>query len=280
MSSFNSFRVERNRVSVFDKAVTVGAPEEIERAAELARAREAAARAAAENPSSVQDTRVESALEQVQSLREAALAERENAEAEANRIIEQARAEAERIRADARIEGQRICAEERERGYSEGMRQAYSDNAARKKQEAAELEKMMTDIRRERVEVIESLRGEIIELVIDIAKQIMNIKLKESDEVFMNVINNELSKIKQSESVTISLSTEDYIRYFFGSADPNGILGDREARILENKSFQPGDCIIESESEIVDCGITGQLKRIEQMLLDEEEATASDGADQ
>lgn len=162
MSSFNSFRVERNRVSVFDKAVTVGAPEEIERAAELARAREAAARAAAENPSSVQDTRVESALEQVQSLREAALAERENAEAEANRIIEQARAEAERIRADARIEGQRICAEERERGYSEGMRQAYSDNAARKKQEAAELEKMMTDIRRERVEVIESLRGEII----------------------------------------------------------------------------------------------------------------------
>lgn len=280
MSSFKSFRVERERVTVYEKAVAVGAPEEIAKAAELAHARAEAAQRERENPASVSDARVETALAKAEALREEARKTLQNAEAEAAGMLEQARAEIARLRTEAELDNRRAFEVERERGYTEGMRQAYEENAARKKQEAAELEKMMTDIRRERVEVIESLRGEIIELVIDIAERVMNLKLEESDEAFLNVLNTELSKIKQSESVTISLSTEDYIRYFFGTSDSREVLGDREVRIIENKSFSPGDCIIESESEIVDCGITGQLKRIEQMLLDEEEATATDGADQ
>ena len=280
MSSFKSFRVERERVTVYEKAVAVGAPEEIARAAELARTRAEEAQRARENPAAVSDSRVEAALAKAEAMRGEAQSALQAAEAQASGIIEQARAEAERLRAEAELDNRRAFEVERERGYTEGMRQAYEENTARKQHEAAELEKMMTDIRRERVEVIESLRKEIIELVIDIAAQVMNLKLKESDEAFLNVINTELSKIKQSESVTISLSTEDYIRYFFGDSGTREVLGDREVRIIENKSFSPGDCIIESESEIVDCGIAGQLKRIEQMLLDEEEATASDGADQ
>lgn len=256
----SSFRVERDRVAVFPGGIPVG---------------NAIPVAQPESRQKEDDRWQQDAWAQIRRLQEQARRELESAVAQADKQLAEAKAQAEAIEREAREGVRKSFSDGRQHGYAEGQKQAYEENALRKKQEATMLEKMMTDIRQERADIIDALRGEVIGLVMEITKRVLGIKLKENDEAFLNVINAELARLKQSETVTITLSTEDYIRYFFGDNDYRDSFGDKDVRVKENRSFQPGDCVIETEGEIIDCGIPGQLDRIEKSLKDVEDDRGS-----
>ncbi len=197
----------------------------------------------------------------------------------AQQEIEAAKQEADKIRADAREHGQLLEAETesklekiredgRAEGYELGMRQAAEDAEKRKAAEAQELMRLTQELRGERDSMIDSLKPDVISLVMEITRRVIRAELDENNTAFTDLVSYELSKLKQSEFVTVSVNADDFAKYFNGGQTDLGLESDT-LTVQENRRLAPGDCIIETDSEIIDCGITGQLERVEEMLMRE-----------
>lgn len=193
--------------------------------------------------------------------------------------IEAAKQEADKIRANAREHGQlleaeteskleKIREEGRTEGYEAGVKQAAEEAERRKSDEAQELMKLINELRSERDTMIDSLKPDVIGLVMEITKRVIRAELDENNSTFTDLVSYEISKLKQNEFVTVSVNADDFEKYFNGGQVNLGPEGE-SINVQENRRLAPGDCIIETDSEIIDCGISGQLERVEEILMRE-----------
>ncbi len=199
----------------------------------------------------------------------------------AEQIITQARAEAETIEANAKQKAGEIVKEAQEKaeeireeakkdGYSQGTTAAKAEAEARKAQEAKQLRQLEEKLKSQYRELADSIHEDAVSLVMEVAKKVINIKLEESDEVFMGLVNEALERLKETGTVIIHVGSEDYKRYF----DSQNSLeipgsGDSKVIVVEEESYSPGDLIVESEGEVLDYSISRQLEKVERAFLDE-----------
>lgn len=119
---------------------------------------------------------------------ESILAEaREKAEAEA----EKASREAENCRVQARQEG-----------YETGLSQARREMEEECRKETDAIRETLQKIGDERNAVIDSLESEIIELVMEIAKKVLNVQLEKDDKIFVELIKKRLFDSSEKESLS------------------------------------------------------------------------------
>ena len=108
------------------------------------------------------------------------------------------------------------------------------------------------------------MQDEIVALVMEIVRKIINVKLSQSDEVFLGLVQDALEHLKQTGSISIRVSPEDYARYFGRERGiPDLDAGEAKIAIVEEPDFSPGDLIVESEGEIIDLSIDRQVTQIE-----------------
>ena len=101
----------------------------------------------------------------------------------------------------------------------------------------------------------------------EIAEKIIGVKLQESDEALLNIVGAALSRFRRSESVTVRVSGGDYRRLsgseeFTKMTDESG----KQVSLERDPKLHPGDCILETENELIDCGADGQLERLDGIL--------------
>ncbi|MEL4106722.1 FliH/SctL family protein [Oscillospiraceae bacterium WX1] len=181
----------------------------------------------------------------------------QKAKEEAQEIIDRAKREASDMLSAAQDESDRRCAE---------TEQALAAaEAERKSDEANRLLQMESDLQSRYKVMVEQMRGDFVTLVMDITKKIIGYKLDESDAVFLNLIKDALERLKQTGTITIRVSPQDYARYF-GAERPELEPENSDARIVavEDPAFKPGDLVVESDGEVVDISIDRQLDLIEQ----------------
>ena len=183
-----------------------------------------------------------------------------DAEEKARQIVSCAQAEASGIKEKAE-----------EKGYSDGAQKAEKEMQARFEQQTEVLQNIIMQIGEAREGMIDELEDEIISLVLDTAKKVINIELEKNDKVFVDVIQNALSQIKREGKIVIRVGQDDYAR-FFSSGSAEFILGNERIRttVIDEPLYEKGDCVIESEGETVNAGISSQLKYIELAFRSEE----------
>lgn len=195
------------------------------------------------------------------------------ARSEADAIVGQAKRMAGDTMEEARSSAAGIRAEAKQAGYSEGQKTAQMHAQARKKEEKQEFSQLMDQLRSHYSELVEGMREDVISLVIDIVKKIVNFRLNESDEIFLGLIRDALEQLKQTGTVIIRVGSEDYARYFGTEAGKGIQTGKAKAAVLEEESYSPGDLIVESEGEILDYSIGRQIERVEKAFLKERAET-------
>ena len=175
---------------------------------------------------------------------------------EARAMVEQARRQADQLVTEAREEAARL---------REELQQALEDETTQRKlQEEAELTALEASLKNDYFKLVEGMRGEIVTLVMEIVKKIINVRISQSDEVFMGLIGHALERLKQAASVIIRVSPEDYQRYFGNERAAIGLdSGDVRISVAEEPGFSEGDLVVESEGEIVDLSINRQIDLIE-----------------
>lgn len=193
-------------------------------------------------------------LEEIEAQAQAIL---ENAQAEADRILEEARAQSMSLRADAVEEGTRQGFEE---GYAKGM--AEVDDL---KQELAERKRTLEA---EYDELLENLEPRFIETITDVYSHIFGVDLMDNRDILVHLIDSTLRKVESSRTFIVHVSADDYphVNMQKQTLMEGAVAGRGIIEIIEDIALSKGDCLIETDGGIFDCGVGTQLEELTKKL--------------
>lgn len=217
------------------------------------------------------DRRCAAILEQAErDAREKARIILENARSQADAAMAQAKQEADELLDGARARAAAVLDEAKQAGYAEGMRRARSDAEQAKAAAERELLRLEETLRSEYSGLVDGLRAEVISLVMDIVRKVINTKLCESDDVFLGLVNAALEQLKHSGTVLIHVCPEDYARYFGARPAAECVGGGKsDLLVVEEAEYMPGDLVLETEGELLDYSVSRQLDRLEHAFSQE-----------
>ena len=170
---------------------------------------------------------------------------KEEAEAEAQKIIEDAKAKAESILADARAQAEAQKADALEQARRQGQQEAKAEAERAEAQRAAEYQKKAAGLDAEYQK-----------------------RMDELEPQFVDTITATMRKTEDNRSFLVHVSKEDYPyvsmqkkQIMAGATAPNSTV-----EIVEDMTLGKGECMIETESGIFDCGLGTQLSELRQKL--------------
>ena len=187
----------------------------------------------------------------------------EEADQEAAAILEHAREDAAGLLSDARQQVDDLREAARREGIAlgkeEGMNQAQeeinrieAELAARKQQQEQEYEKMIQDTESQYVEVLCSL-----------IRKLTGVIVSDRRDVILHLIRSGIADMEPAKHYTIRVCADDLL-YIEGNKEDilekTGIEGMLE--VQEEKGLSEGECIIETDTQMIDCGFQTQLENL------------------
>lgn len=182
------------------------------------------------------------------------------AEDKAEQLLETARAEAEKIKKEASIAAEAA----RNRGYEEGKAQGHEEGVALAEQEIRTREAELAEERRQQqeelTECLASVEAKYVDVVISLVKKLTGIVIEGRDDLILHLIRTTANDLDPSENYRIRVSSEDI---YFLESHKEEVLESLEENVflefVEEKGLEKGQCIIETDSQMVDCGFQTQL---------------------
>lgn len=190
------------------------------------------------------------------------------AEEEAEHIIAEARAQALEIAAQARRDADIA----RANAVEEGTRQGYDEGYARglsevdgMKQELAEKKRQLEA---EFDELLEDLEPRFIETITDVYSHIFGVDLMDNRDILVHLIDSTLRKVESSRTFIVHVSAEDYphVNMQKQALVEGAVAGRGLIEIIEDIALGKGDCLIETDGGIFDCGVGTQLEELMKKL--------------
>lgn len=182
------------------------------------------------------------------------------AEDKAEQVLMAAREEAERIKKEAGISAEAA----RKRGYEEGKAQGHEEGIVLAEQEIQTREAELAEERRQQqeefAECLASVEEKYVEVVISLVRKLTGIVIEGRDDLILHLIRMAANELDPSSNYRIRVSPEDI--YFLESHKEevlNSLEEDVFLEFVEEKGLEKGQCIIETDSQMVDCGFQTQL---------------------
>lgn len=190
------------------------------------------------------------------------------AEKEKKDIIDSAKLEYENIVLMGKEESQRLANEEREKGYKEGYESGYSQSLQEYNYLIKEALNVKNSVLEWKKSEVDKLEKDLIGLVIDSIEKIVKIKLKEDDELILNILKEGLDKFTFTQTLIIRVNSEDYDMVSF-SKDKILAMADHidEMEIKVDNSLKKGEIIIDTNSGSINPSITNQLEILKEEFL-------------
>ncbi len=182
------------------------------------------------------------------------------AEDKAERLIADAKEKAAKITRDAEIAADAA----RTSGYQEGKNQGYEDGMAAAEQDIqqkeAELAESARMQREEYASCLAAIEGRYVDIVISLVRKLTGVVMEDKEDLILYLIRMTAEELEPSQNYRIRVSSEDI--YFVEShrTELADFIGDEVSlEFMEEKGLEKGQCIIETDSQMVDCGFQTQL---------------------
>ena len=193
---------------------------------------------------------------------------KEEAEAEAQKIVEDARAQAACILEDARTQAEAQKADVLEQARRQGQQEAKAEADRTEAQRTAEYQKKEAGLEAEYQKMIDELEPKFVDTITGIYEHIFHVDLHSYREILCYLISSTMRKTEDNRSFLVHVSKEDYPyvsmqkkQIMTGATSPNSTV-----EIVEDITLGKGECLIETESGIFDCGLGTQLSELRQKL--------------
>ena len=187
----------------------------------------------------------------------------EEASKEADSIIQRAREDAEGMLADARGQMDDLREQARQEGVAlgreEGMAQAQeeidqikTELFERKKQQEQEYKEMVADI-----------EGHYVGILCSLIRKLTGVIVSDRRDVILHLIRSGIADMEPAKRYIIRVCTDDLLYIESNKEDiqeKTGITGTLE--VQEERSLQEGECIIETDTQMIDCGFQTQLENL------------------
>lgn len=195
-------------------------------------------------------------------------ASREAAEAEAERIVAEARAKALEIEKQATHD----AGIQRANAVEEGTRQGYDEGYARGMAEVEGMKQELADRKRqleaEFDAMLEDLEPRFIDTITDVYSHIFGVDLSDNRDILVHLIDATLRKVESSKTFIVHVSAEDYpyVNMQKQTLTEGAVAGRGLIEIIEDIALGKGDCLIETDGGIFDCGLGTQLEELTKKL--------------
>lgn len=171
---------------------------------------------------------------------------------QAARIQEEAQQQAEEMRQAAMEEGKRLGREEGLAVAEEELRQAQAD--------IEEAQHLLVEEHRQMASVMEA---QYVEILCDLVKKLTGVLLRDRKDVLLHLIRSGISDTKPSSHYTIRVASENLLMVE-GHLDEiqKDIGSEVSIDVKEEKGIEKNECIIETDTQMVDCGFQTQLDNL------------------
>lgn len=182
------------------------------------------------------------------------------AEEKADRLIANAKEKAAKITSDAEIAADAA----RTSGYEEGKNQGYEDGMAAAEQDIrqkeAELAESARMQREEYASCLAAIEGRYVDIVISLVRKLTGVVMEDKEDLILYLIRMTAEELEPSKNYRIRVSSEDIYFVEAHKAELADFIGDEVfLEFIEEKGLEKGQCIIETDSQMVDCGFQTQL---------------------
>ena len=193
---------------------------------------------------------------------------KEDAETEARRILEDAKAQAESILQEAKEQAEAWKADVLVQARQQGQQEAKAEADRAEAQRASEYQKKLAGLDAEYQKRIDELEPEFVDTITGIYEYIFHVDLHSYREVLCYLISSTMRKTEDNRSFLVHVSKEDYP---YVSMQKRQIMAEATApnstvEIVEDMTLGKGECLIETDNGIFDCGLGTQLSELRQKL--------------
>lgn len=195
---------------------------------------------------------------------------------EAEKILTEAKGEAEKLLSQVNEKTEKAVEDGKAQGYNMGYRDGeqkgqedgYVQGLKKCKETLIDLKKLCEDIERERNELMAENRRAIFDLSMEIAQKITMTMLSQKDKsTLQRMITAAAKQFRNAKTIKVTLSKLDLsedidadLKLFEKCFSPTAQV---EFEVLDGA--EKGTLMLETESEILDAGVSTQLKMIEEL---------------
>ena len=180
---------------------------------------------------------------------------------------------------------------EKKRGYEEAFKQGFKEGRAEGieslKDRSEELTNTINDIFKEKNEMMEKSKEQILKLSLEVAKQIIREEVSNNPSVSMKIVEDALKRVTDKDHVVLRLNPleANWIRKNKEWLEDK-MLDIGQLIIQDDDSMEVGGCIIETKLGYIDASLKTKIRNIETSFLElfdgkdkEEVAEPSSNAD-
>lgn len=175
-----------------------------------------------------------------------------NADSQAKELVASAREQAETIRAQAQEEGY-------QQGLQEGRQQAQEELKGLRQQIEDEKKALQESYQRQ----VEELEPKLVDVIADVFEQVFHVQFDDKKDILIYLIQNTILGIEDAKEFRVKVSVEDFsfleehlneIRQKAGQS-----IG---LELMPDAGMKAGECVIETDSGVFECGIDIQLENL------------------
>ncbi len=186
---------------------------------------------------------------------------------QAGAIFEDAQASAEKILEDARAQALMLKEEARQSGIEEGYQKGMEDAAKQLEAQEAELQAHYETIRQQLEEdyqqELREAEPKLVNVVCRLLHKMTGILAEDYQDVMVHIIDQALQELDSSEKITIKVSEDDYADVY-SQMDrlKQQVNSNIELELIADTKLSKLQCLIETETGIINCSLGEQLDRL------------------
>lgn len=174
----------------------------------------------------------------------------ENANREAASILEAAKEEAQRLKEDL-IEGAK------KQGYEDGIKKGTLEIEQIKK-DLIEQQKLQKE---EYQKTLKGIEGQVSDVIISLITKLTGIFVEDKTDIILYLVEKALRDDDRAENYTIRVSRDDFELLSSKKTFIEGVVG-RDIQITADAQLTKNQCLIETESRVINCSLDVQLNNL------------------
>lgn len=187
----------------------------------------------------------------------------EDARNQAEQIVKEAQEKADALMDDAVNQADALFEEKKQAGYDAGLRMGQEECDRRREQLESEANAQREQLQKEYDSKYESMESDLIDAITQVFDKVFHIQFEDKREILLHLVENTLKNVEIGKKFRIHVSESNcrFMESHLGDIREN-IGNDVEVEIVNDTKLGTGDCQIETNFGIFDCGIDMELSNL------------------
>lgn len=186
---------------------------------------------------------------------------------QAAQLLAEARSEAEELVKQAEAERDAIREEARAEGYQEGSNQAMTELEEQKVSLQSEYEEKEAQLSNDYYDRCDKLELELVDTLLPIFEHVITVDLQMDRKIILNLCKKQLEGLDADKNFRVKVSENNYNLFTENRQEFMGMIPESvEVEFVVGHELTDEDCIVETETGMIDCGARTQLKQLAEAI--------------